>query len=618
MSLNNRARGATPGRDSIKPGSKPKNARAAIKRLLKYFIHNKTLLILLLFILPLGPLSNLVGGWFIKPLINDYIIPGDIIGLKNMLLFVALVYVAGIGGTYLQNRLLVKISLGATAKMRADLFGKMQELPMDYFDSHKNGELMSRYTNDMDQVQLALEGSVVQLLSSVISFACALFMMIYLSPLMFIITGCAIFGTVRVGAWLGKKSRRLFQRQQKTLGELNGYIEEMIEGLPEVKAFGRESEAKNGFLELSDDYRDAATNAAFFSGIVMPISNNISLIGYAITAAVGGLLTLAGRFDIGSLGSYLQFTRQTNHPIQHITSQFNTVLSALAGAERIFEMMDATPETDDGEVSLQKTGGGWEWRLPQVDGGWAVRPFLGEVRLNNVSFSYDKETPVLENISLVVKPGQKLALVGSTGAGKTTITNLLTRFYEVDDGSITYDGIDIRQIKKEDLRRSLSMVLQDTHLFCDTIMENIRYGCLTASEDDCIQAAKSVNAHGFIDKLPDGYNTVLSPDGSNLSQGQRQLLAIARAACANTPLMVLDEATSSIDTRTEHQIESGLDRLMQGRTVFIIAHRLSTVRNADATIVIENGEIIEQGSHAELLEQKGYYYKLYNGQYQLA
>ena len=610
-------RTATPNDSPYKrKKERPKNIWATLKRLFTYFVFNKWLTMALVILLPLGPLSGWVSAWFIRPLINDYIIPGDLIGLRNMLIFVAIVYAAGILATYLQNRLLITISQKAALRLRTDLFGKMQSLPIRYFDSHKHGELMSRYTNDLEHVQSAMESSLVHLISAVLSFSGAVVMMLILSPPLFIITALAIFATVKSTSFLGSKSRKLFQQQQKNIGEMNGYIEEIVEGLTEVKSFNNEAQAKKDFNRLSTDYRESARLAAFWSGIIFPIANNISLISYAVTAAVGGLLTIAGHMDVAMLGSYLQFTKQTGHPIQGITSQINTILAALAGAERIFGVVDEKPETDDGAIELDRTSTGWQWINPQ-DNAFTPKRLAGDIRINNVSFSYNEDRSVLKNISVYAKPGQKIALVGSTGAGKTTISNLLTRFYDIDEGKITFDGLDIKKIKKDSLRRSISMVLQDINLFSDTIMENIRYGRLEASDEECIAAAKSVNAHGFISQMLDGYQTVLAPDGSNISQGQRQLIAIARAACADTPVMILDEATSSIDTRTETLIEAGLDTLMKNRTIFVIAHRLSTVRNADAIIVIEDGQIIERGNHKELLEQEGYYYKLYNGQYQL-
>jgi len=459
-------------------------------------------------------------------------------------------------------------------------------------------------------------------------------MMIILSPTLFLVTFVLIGVIVYITQNLAKRSSKNFAAQQKNLGYLNGYIEEMVDGLKVVKVFTYEEEAITEFRKRNEEYRKAATDANFYAGIVMPIVGNLNNIAYAAVALFGGILTVMGRFDVGSLAAFLQYSRQVGMPIQMMTNQLNTILSGLAGAERVFDVMDQQPELDEGKITLvgmvkkedgtlvPTTNGAhpthWSWKMPSSNGHPEYVELKGDVRFHNVDFSYEPDKPVLKDISLFAKPGQKIAFVGSTGAGKTTITNLVNRFYDVDEGQITYDGIDVKQIRKDDLRISLGMVLQDTHLFSGTVMENIRYGRLDATDEECIQAAKLTSAHSFIKHLPEGYNTYLTGDGANLSQGQRQLLAIARAAVADPPVMILDEATSSIDTRTERLIEKGMDALMKDRTVFVIAHRLSTVRNSNAIIVLENGEIIERGDHDSLLEEKGRYYQLYTGQYQLS
>jgi ATP-binding cassette subfamily B protein len=492
---------------------------------------------------------------------------------------------------------------------------------------------MSRFTNDIDNVQMALEQSLIQLISSTLTFIGAVVLMLVLSPTLFIVVFLMMVLMFFLSGKIAGRSSKFFKAQQDNLGNLNGYIEEMVDGLKVVKVFTHEEEAIQEFKRRNEIYRQSATNANFFASVVMPVMGNLNNIIYAITAMIGGILAVMTPFDIGSLAAFLQFSRQMGFPVQQITNQLNVLLAAVAGAERVFAILDETPEKDEGQVSLvgvNKTNEGrlevcgngahpchWAWKVPQADGSFQLVELQGDVRFHDVTFGYDSEKIVLHDLSLFAKPGQKIAFVGSTGAGKTTITTLFNRFYEIHQGRITYDGIDIQAIRKDDLRASLGMVLQDTHLFTGTIMENIRYGRLDASDEECIQAAKQVNAHSFIKRLPDGYQTVITADGGNLSQGQRQLLAIARAAVADPPVMILDEATSSIDTRTERLIEKGMDALMKDRTVFVIAHRLSTVRNANAILVLEDGRIIERGDHADLLAQQGRYYQLYTGQYQL-
>lgn len=612
---------------------KPKNAGKTIRRLLGYLKDRIFGLILVVILMFTSSAGMLVGSYYIKPIINDYILPGDLPGLASALAFLAAIFLVSVVATYFQNRTMMQIAQKTINTMRRELFAKLQTLPLRYFDSKSHGELMSRFTNDIDNIQVTLEQSIIQLISSMVTFIGSIVMMIVLSPTLFLITTVLIALIIFITQNLARRSSKNFAAQQKNLGMLNGYIEEMVDGLKVVKVFTYEKKAIEEFRKRNEEYRESATNAHFFAGMVMPIVGNLNNIAYAAIALFGGILTVMGRFDIGSLAAFLQYSRQVGMPIQMMTNQLNTILSGLAGAERVFEVMDQNPEVDEGDITLvgmvqQKDGTlapidsdehptHWSWRLPSTDGKAEYIELKGDVRFHDVDFGYISDKQVLNNVSLFAKPGQKIAFVGSTGAGKTTITNLVNRFYDISEGQITYDGIDIKRIRKEDLRESLGMVLQDTHLFSGTVMENIRYGRLEATDEECIKAAKLTSAHSFIKHLPEGYNTFLTGDGANLSQGQRQLLAIARAAVADPPVMILDEATSSIDTRTERLIEKVMDALMKDRTVFVIAHRLSTVRNSNAIIVLENGEIIERGNHDELLEQKGRYYQLYTGQYQL-
>lgn len=602
---------------------KPKDAAKVTRRLAGYLrFHTLTLaLVLLLVLISTG--TNLAASYMLKPLINNYILPGDFAGLARGLALLAAIYIVGAGASYGQSRLMVNVAQRTSNRLRRELFAKMQTLPVAYFDARTHGELMSRYTNDIDNVQLAFEQSLIQLVTSAVSLAGAAVMMLILSPLLFVITAAVAGLMFFVMDKLGDRSRNYFRSQQRNIGAVNGYVEELVEGLKVVKVFGHEAQAIAEFRARNETLRKAATNASFFAGIAFPITGNLNNIGYALTALAGGVLTVLGRFDIGSLAAYLQYARQVGFPVQQITMQFNTVQAALAGAERVFEMMDQPAEVDAGRVELVSVGPeAWAWHCAD-DAATVATPLRGDVRFHNVTFGYVPAKPVLHDVSLYAKPGQKIAFVGSTGAGKTTITNLINRFYEVQDGAITFDGIDIKDIKKDSLRASIGMVLQDTHLFSGSVMDNIRFGRLAATDADCVAAAKQANAHSFIKRLPQGYQTPITADGANLSQGQRQLLAIARAAVADPPVLILDEATSSIDTRTERLIEQGLDALMHPaggppRTVFVIAHRLSTVRNANAIIVIEDGKIIERGDHADLLGQRGRYWELYTGQFELA
>lgn len=612
---------------------KPKDARRAILRLIGYLKYYKWALLGAIIMMLLSTASSLAGTYFLKPLINNYILPGNISGFAVALTGLGAIYLVGVAAIYVQSRLMVIVAQRTTNVLRRELYDKMQALPLRYFDTHTHGDLMSRYTNDLDNVQMALEQSVIQLISSALTFIGSVVMMIILSPVLFLVTTVVLVLMLFITQKIGGKSRNYFQQQQKNLGNINGYVEEMVDGLKVVKVFNHEQAAIEEFKRRNEEYRLAATNANFYAGVIMPIMGNLNNIAYAATALFGGILTVMGSFDIGSLAAFLQYSRQVGQPIQQVSNQLNNVLAALAGAERVFDTMDQQPEVDSGTVTLvgmhrdpsgamQVLTNGqhpthWAWKNVKPDGSLEYVELKGDVRFNNVTFGYAPEKMVLHDVSLYAKPGQKIAFVGSTGAGKTTITNLINRFYDVDQGSITYDGIDVKLIRKDDLRHSLGMVLQDTHLFTGTVMENIRYGRLEATDEECVQAAKQASAHSFIRRLPQGYNTMITGDGANLSQGQRQLLAIARAAVAAPPVMILDEATSSIDTRTERLIEKGMDALMNGRTVFVIAHRLSTVRNSNAIMVLENGEIIERGDHTSLLAHEGRYYQLYTGQYLL-
>ena len=605
---------------------KPKNMRGTLRKLMRYLGRYKAHLALVVILLFISSACTVGGSYLIKPLINDYILPGDFPGLAKMLGLMALVYIVGAVCSFGYARIMVHVSQNTVAKIRADLFDKMQGLPLKYFDAHTHGELMSRYTNDIETVSEALNNSFASVISCSLNFLGTIAMMLVLSPVLTLITFGALAVMLAVVKAVGGRSRQYFAAQQKAVGEVNGYIEEMIEGQKVSKVFNHESAAKEGFDQRNEAYRQAGTRAQIYAGIMMPVMGNLSYINYAVTCCVGGLLAIRSG-DLGGLAAFLQYTRQVSQPITQISQQVNTILSAVAGAERVFEVMEAQPEVDEGKVTLVRVTEGRDGSLTKADfdtGAWAWKkpggelvPLRGDVRFDHVVFGYDEDQTVLHGISLFAKPGQKIAFVGSTGAGKTTITNLINRFYEIRSGTITYDGIDVRDIEKDSLRRSLGVVLQDTHLFTGTVADNIRYGRLEATDEEVEAAARLAGADGFIRHLPHGYQTVLSGDGGSLSQGERQLLNIARAACANPPVLILDEATSSIDTRTEKLIEKGMDRLMAGRTVFVIAHRLSTVRNAKAIMVLEQGEIIERGDHDDLIAQHGRYYQLYTGQMEL-
>ena len=628
-------KGPGPGGPGARGGyQKPKNTRQTVLRLLRYLTARKSLLIVILLCLLVSTGAQIGGTYLLRPIINSLVAEGvlseKLAYLLRACILLFSIRLLGCICSYAQSALTAVLAQRAAHRLRGDLFNALESKPLKYFDAHTHGELMSRFTNDADNVAFAMEQSLVNMLSSILTFVGLVGMMLYTSPILFLITVLVILASVSVFKVLGGRSRVYYRKQQAALGQVNGEIQEIIEGLKVVKAFTHEEIAKAEFETLNEAYRVAATDANFYAGAIMPMSVNIMNMGYAVTAMAGGLLALIRGFDLGGLATYLLYSRQIGHPVEQVGQQLNTLLSALAGAERIFAVMDAPAETDEGKVTLtgvdfdrdgnmvESSGHPkfWAWKRPTPQGDELI-PLNGDVRLDHVCFSYVPEKPVLQDVSVYAKPGQQIAFVGSTGAGKTTITNLINRFYEIDSGSITYDGIDVRDIAKSSLRRSLGVVLQDTHLFTGTVMDNIRYGRLDATDEECIAAAKSANAHSFIRRLPNGYQTMVTGDGANLSQGQRQLLAIARAAVADPPVMVLDEATSSIDTRTERHIQQGMDALMEGRTVFVIAHRLSTVRSSDCIVVIEHGQIQEKGTHAELLDLQGRYYMLYTGQHVL-
>ena len=623
-------------------GRGSKNPGKTLMRLLSYvWNYYKVECVFVAIGIAVSSLAAVAGNLFIKNLIDDYIMPflsennPSFAPLVRALLIMAGIYYIGTFATFLYARLMVNVTQGTLKRIRDDMFTHMECLPIKYFDTHAHGDIMSCYTNDTDTLRQMISQSIPQMLSSVITIVSTFISMIVLSiplTLLIIVMVAVMVGVVRK---IGSQSGKYFIRQQKDLGVLNGYIEEMMEGQKVVKVFCHEEETKKKFYELNDGLFDSAKNANIYANILMPVMANLGNINYVITLAVGSILAIngVGGLTLGALASFLQLTRSFNMPITQVSQQFNSIIMALAGAERVFDLLDEPVEEDHGYVTLVNAveepdgtlkespvrTGIWAWKHPhQADGTITYEKLQGDVVFNGVDFGYTDDKIVLHDIKMYAKPGQKVAFVGATGAGKTTITNLINRFYDIQDGKIRYDGININKIKKPDLRRSLGMVLQDTHLFTGTVADNIRYGKLDATDEEVIAAAKLANAHYFITKLPQGYDTVLSGDGSELSQGERQLLAIARAAIADPPVLILDEATSSIDTRTETIVQSGMDKLMKGRTVFVIAHRLSTIKNSDVIMVLDQGRIIERGDHESLLAEKGRYYQLYTGAFELS
>ena len=661
---------------------RPKDTKKTIKHLLVYLGHYKWMFMLVALLVLLSAGANVTGTYLVKPVVNRFIVPGDMEGLLKAVIAMGVMYACGALCTLGYNRIMVKVSQKVIQDIRNDLFAHVQKLPLKYFDAHTHGELMSRFTNDVDTVQEAMNNSFAMIIQSFIMLFGTLIMMMVLSIRLSMIVVVFLIIMFLFIKFNSKHSKKYFNRQQEELGKINGFVQEMMAGQKVEKVFNHEQKNFEKFCEMNESFRKESTNALAFAGMMIPTIVSLSYLNYAISACVGGIFTLKGLMDLGSLSSYLIYVRQSAMPLNQFTQQVNFLLSALSGAERIFDMMDEEPEVDEGSVTLcnavknedgsltecKEYTGTFAWKVPanlntywnseaykdkikkqiinevsdmevtrvnnivypadkdnkkgnalaDVSDGTYLVELRGDVRFKNVVFGYVPEKTILNDVTLYAKQGQKIAFVGSTGAGKTTIINLINRFYDIQSGSITYDGIDIKDIKKDDLRRSLAMVIQDTHLFTGTIADNIRYGKLDATDEEVRNAAVIANADSFIRRLPDGYDTMLYSDGGNLSQGQRQLLAIARAAIAKAPVLILDEATSSVDTRTERLIEKGMDAIMEGRTVFVIAHRLSTVRNSKAIMVLEKGQIIERGSHDELLEQKGRYYQLYTGQFDLS
>ena len=631
-------RGNRPPRGVLmRGGEQVKDPGKLFKRVWNYMmVGYKWYFVIVVICIILSGVATIIGTLFMRTLVDDYIVPltkmadPDYGPLAEAVLKMCGVFLIGVFSSWLYNRLMINVTQGSLRRLRVDLFQKMESLPIKYFDTHSHGDIMSVYTNDVDTMHQLISQSVPQIINSTITFVMTFTSMIVLSVPLTILSVLMVILTLFVSLSLAKVSGNYFAEQQTRLGDTNGYIEEMVSGQKVIKVFTHEARAIDGFNDKNDALRESANNANKIANIMMPINGNLGNISYVLVAILGGILALSGHFSltIGTLISYLTLNRNFSQPVTQIAMQANSIMMALAGAQRVFDMMDEEPETDNGYVTLvnvtedkdgnlvecEERTGRWAWKHPhQADGTITYQELKGAVTLNGVDFGYNDDKLVLHDIQMYAMPGQKIAFVGSTGAGKTTITNLINRFYDIQDGKIRYDDININKIKKADLRRSLGMVLQDTHLFTGTVMDNIRFGRLDATDEECIAAAQLANADAFIRRLPDGYNTMLKGDGGNLSQGQRQLLAIARAAVADPPVLILDEATSSIDTRTEQLVQQGMDALMTGRTTFVIAHRLSTVRNADCIMVLEQGRIIERGNHDDLLNLKGRYYELYTG-----